>query len=227
MTDDQSLLRRIEALLFASDTPLSLKRLSSLTGVKSTKEIRESIRELERIYRDSNRSFTIVEVAGGYQLATLPEFAEMISQLYKGRRKSKLSQPALETLAIIAYKQPISRVDIEAIRGVNCDGVLSTLTERELITITGRGEGVGRPYLYSTTRKFLEYLGLKDYRDLPSLDEIEKKLEDSKVGKINNKESFRPSQETLDYDEKERLQAASGDNATLNEERNGGQDKNQ
>jgi len=175
--EEKQLERRIEALLFASDTPLSVKRISSLIGEESLKDIRKAIDSLKKFYSETQRSFTIVEVAGGYQIATLPEFSSLISRLFKGKRKSRLSQPALETLAIVAYKQPISRMQIEAIRGVNCDGVLTTLMDRELITISGRGDGVGRPYLYSTTRKFLEYLGLKDYRDLPSLEEIEKKIE--------------------------------------------------
>jgi segregation and condensation protein B len=167
----------IEALLFASDAPISVGRLSSITGESSTKTIKEAVAELEEFYRSCNRSFGIVEVAGGYQVATLPEFASTVSLLFKSRRKARLSQAALETLAIIAYRQPISRAGVEAIRGVNCDGVLSTLTERELIVISGRGEGLGRPFLYSTTARFLEYLGLKDIRDIPDMEELEKSLE--------------------------------------------------
>ena len=174
--DSRWLERELEALLFASDAPLSIGRLSSMTGEKSTRAIKSAIEALESFYRDNDRSFGITEVAGGYQLTTLPDFARKVALLFKSRRKAKLSQAALETLAIIAYKQPISRLVIESIRGVNCDGVLSTLTERELIAITGRGEGAGKPYLYSTTSKFLEYLGLKDYRDLPDMEELEKSL---------------------------------------------------
>jgi segregation and condensation protein B len=167
----------IEALLFASDTPLSIQRLSTLTGGSPPKEIREAIQTLERFYRETDRSFSIVEIAGGYQITTLPAFAGTVSAMFRSRRKPKLSQAALETLAIVAYRQPISRLDIESIRGVNCDGVLATLTERDLIAISGRGEGLGRPYLYSTTSTFLEYLGLKDYRELPSMEELERSLE--------------------------------------------------
>jgi segregation and condensation protein B len=166
--------RSIEALLFASDSPLSISRIAAITGADSTKDIRAAIESIDRFYRDNRRSFEIVEIAGGFQITTLPEHAQIVAQLFKNRRKSRLSQPALETLAIVAYKQPICRTDIETIRGVNSEGVLSTLVDRELIQITGRGEGVGRPYLYSTTRKFLEYLGLKDHRDLPSVEELEK-----------------------------------------------------
>jgi len=166
--------RSIEALLFASDTPLSLNRLMSITGASSTKEIKTALESIDEFYRKHRRSFEIVEVAGGFQITTLPEHADVVARLFKSRRKSRLSQPALETLAIIAYKQPISRMGIESIRGVNSEGVLSTLVERELIAISGRGEGLGRPFLYSTTRKFLEYLGLKDHKDLPDMEELEK-----------------------------------------------------
>jgi segregation and condensation protein B len=175
--DAGALAARIEALLFASDAPLSVGRISSITGESSTRTIKEAVGVLEDFYRSHGRSFGIVEVAGGYQIATLPEFSSTVSMLFRSKRKARLSQAALETLAIIAYRQPISRAGIEAIRGVNCDGVLATLTERELIAITGRGEGLGRPFLYSTTSKFLEYLGLKDIRDIPDMEELEKSLE--------------------------------------------------
>lgn len=167
----------LEALLFSSDTSLSIGRLSAITGESSTKTIKEALGELEGFYRSHHRSFGIVEIAGGYQIATLPEYSGTVSRLFKSRRKARLSQAALETLAIVAYRQPISRTAVEAIRGVNCDGVLSTLSERELIAITGRGEGLGRPFLYSTTSRFLEYLGLKDIRDIPDMEELEKSLE--------------------------------------------------
>lgn len=174
--DDRSLEREVEALLFASDTPLPAAKLAALTGAASSRRILAAIGALSKFYGESERGFAIVEVAGGYQLATLPEFSSVVSRLYKGRKKAKLTLPALETLAIIAYKQPISRMQIEAIRGVNCDGVLATLMEREIISISGRGEGIGKPYLYSTTKKFLEYLGLKDFGDLPSFDDLERRF---------------------------------------------------
>jgi len=174
--DDRSLAREVEALLFASDTPLPAAKLAALTGAPSSRRVLEAIGALSKFYSESERGFTIVEVAGGYQLATLPEFSAVVSRLFKGRKKAKLTLPALETLAIVAYKQPIGRMQIEAIRGVNCDGVLATLIERELISISGRGDGVGKPYLYSTTKKFLEYLGLKDFGDLPNLDDLERKF---------------------------------------------------
>ena len=174
--DEQTIEREIEALLFASDTPLSAAKLAGLTGAASSRGVLSAIGSLSKFYRESNRSYTIVEVAGGYQLITLPEFSGVVSRLFKGKKKAKLTGPALETLAIVAYKQPISRMQIEAIRGVGCDGVLATLIERELISISGRGDGIGKPFLYSTTKKFLEYLGLKDFRDLPSFEELERRF---------------------------------------------------
>ena len=176
-SDSKRMESEIEALLFASDEPLSASRLSALTETTSVKKVKSIISTLEEFYRNHDRSYGIVEIAGGYQITTRSEHSKLVASLFKSRRKSRLSQAALETLAIIAYKQPINRLAVEAIRGVNCDGVLSTLIERELVAITGRGEGIGKPYLYSTTNRFLEYLGLKDYRDLPSVEELEKSLE--------------------------------------------------
>lgn len=179
---NRQLERVIEALLFASDTPLSASKIAAISGAPSTKVVLETIAALSSFYHETGRSFAIVEVAGGYQIATLPEFSDFIAQLFKGRRKARLTRAALETLAIIAYKQPISRMQVEAIRGVSCEGVIATLLERELIAISGRGEGLGKPFLYSTTKKFLEYLGLKDHSDLPSLEEIEKHVSDEEMG---------------------------------------------
>jgi segregation and condensation protein B len=174
--DDRTIEREIEALLFASDTPLPASKLAALTGASSSRAVLSAIGSLSAFYRESRRSFMIVEVAGGYQITTLPELSGTVSRLFKGRKKARLTRPALETLAIVAYKQPIGRMQIEAIRGVSCDAVLATLIERELISISGRGDGIGKPFLYSTTKKFLEYLGLKDFRDLPSFEELERRF---------------------------------------------------
>lgn len=187
--------KKVEALLFASDEPLTPAKIKELTGAASNGEIRQAVETLSDFYRETERSYQIAELAGGYQLVTLPEYSEVIKSLYKNRRKSRLSNAALETLAIIAYKQPVSRAQIEAVRGVNSGGVLSTLSERELIRVSGRGESIGKPFLYSTTRKFLEYLGLKSYSDLPSIDEFTSegeaiRLLESRIGKDN------PAEET-------------------------------
>jgi len=169
--------KQVEALLFASDAPLSAHKLLTLTEAPSLKYIKTAIDSLSRFYNEQFRSFEIVEIAGGFQVTTLPEFSLTVKKLYKNRRKTKLSRASLETLAIIAYKQSISRSGVEAIRGVSCDGVLSTLTDRELITVSGRGDGIGKPFLYSTTKKFLEYLGLKNYKELPSIEDFETEIE--------------------------------------------------
>jgi segregation and condensation protein B len=119
---------------------------------------------------------TLLQVAGGYQLATKPEFAELVSRLFRGKRRVRLTRAALETLAIIAYKQPTTRPEIDAIRGVSSGGVIETLLERNLVRIAGRADSVGRPLLYATSSEFLQYLGLDSLRDLPSIEELEAML---------------------------------------------------
>lgn len=157
--------REIEALLFASDEPLSLERLSSLMGTEK-RVIQDALLELTVEYERDVRSFEIREVAGGYGLYTRPEYAQLISLLFRGRKPPRLSQAALETLAIIAYKQPVTQPEITQIRGVDVEGVLETLILRGLIEERGRGEGVGRPVLYGTTQNFLKYFHLQGIEDL-------------------------------------------------------------
>jgi len=159
--------RKLEALLFATDEPLSLERLNSLLGVEK-KVIHETLRELGEEYTREERSFELREVGGGFELYTRPEFSELISLLYRGRKPPRLSQAALETLAIIAYKQPVTQSEITVIRGVDVEGVIETLLTRSLIEERGRGEGVGRPILYGTTQNFLRYFQLQGIEELPS-----------------------------------------------------------
>jgi segregation and condensation protein B len=173
MMETQELKRIVEALIFAADGPLSAERILETLDPQNGFELDVVIDELNREYQESGRAFTIRQVAGGYQIVTQPNYASWIKKLYLGRQKTRLSQAALETLALIAFKQPISRVEIGQIRGVNSDGVIGTLLERKLITISGRSEGVGRPLLYSTTPDFLKYFGLNDLADLPKPREIE------------------------------------------------------
>ncbi len=167
----------VEALLFAAPEPLNLSRLEQLvSGAASSgsaaggKTVREALEELRRDYDEGRRSFQIVEVARGYQLKTRPEYASWVRKLFQPRQYFRLSGPTLETLAIIAYKQPVTRPEIEAIRGVSVDGILKNLLERELIKIDGQKEVAGRPYLYRTSRRFLEHFGLNSTRDLPPLE---------------------------------------------------------
>lgn len=170
----ERLVNIIEALLFASDKPLSVTRLTSLLPEFKPKEIEGAIDRLREIYE--NHSLTIIKIAGGYQLATQSEYHQWVKRLFTARSKPRLSQAALEALSVIAYKQPVSRIEIEAIRGVNSDGVLGTLLERNLISIRGRAETVGRPLLYGTTDEFLHYFGLNDLEELPRPEEIEAML---------------------------------------------------
>lgn len=176
----------VEAVIFASDVPLSLKQLKEIVNEPSKpftkngdqtkiseQDIKNAIDELNREYAQRGSAFRIIEIAEGYQFATLPEFAKWVGKLFKERAKKKLSQPALETLAIIAYKQPISKPEIEAIRGVNVDHIIKTLLEKKLITIVGRADTIGRPLLYGTTKEFLKYFGLKSLSELPKPTEIE------------------------------------------------------
>jgi segregation and condensation protein B len=162
----------IEALLFVSDKPISIDTLKDvLRDIEST-DIRAVIEELNDEYANSGRSFAIKEIAGGFQMLTDPVYSRWISALYK-RPPDRLTGPSLETLAIIAYRQPITRSDIEAIRGVNVDGVLRTLEERGLIKSRGRVDGPGRPILYGTTSEFLQHFGLKSLEELPKLKEFQ------------------------------------------------------
>lgn len=163
----------LEALLFATDTPLTSARLKTIFRDADGKLFREAIAELNADYEAQERAFTIVEFGGGWQLASRPEYAPLIQKLYRGRRYVRLSQAALEVLAIITYRQPVTRIEIEEIRGVQVSGVLTTLTERNLITVAGRSESVGNPLLYGTTRDFLNYMGLKGLHQLPGLPELE------------------------------------------------------
>lgn len=172
--EHQELKRVIEALIFASDAPLTAERIrETLPEELNGADLNQLVDDLNRDYAESGRAFFIRQIAGGFQVTTRPELHTWVKKLFLGRNKMRLSQAALETLAIVAFKQPISRVDVAQIRGVNSDGVIGTLLEKKLITISGRSEGVGRPLLYSTTPEFLQYFGVNDLSDLPKPREIE------------------------------------------------------
>lgn len=174
--EEIDLKRVLEALLFVSSEPLSITRLETLTdGLRTEEEnVKNVLRELEREYEAGARSFSIRKVGLGYQLRTKSIYAPWIRKLFHSRRVVHLSKPALETLAIIAYKQPITKAEIEVIRGVNVDGIVKSLLDRELIKISGHKEVVGRPYLYRTSQRFLEHFGLNSLSELPPLEEREK-----------------------------------------------------
>ena len=168
----------VEALIFASDIPISGSQIVQFIEESTAKNIQKIIDELNLEYKKTGRAFHIMKVAGGYQLVTRDAYANWVNKLFHKRRKQKLSQAGLETLSIIVYRQPVSKSEIDAIRGVNCDGVLKTLLERKLITISGRAEGPGRPLLYKTTSEFLRYFGVNTLKDLPKLREIEELMKE-------------------------------------------------
>jgi segregation and condensation protein B len=159
--------RLLEALLFSTHHPLTAGRLAELMDLPATKPVRQAIKDLNAQYEESHRSFRVEQVAGGYQLLTLPEFGEHLQKLHQREIDTKLTKAALETLASIAYKQPILRADIEAIRGVACGETIRSLMEKRLVNIAGRAEEPGRPILYGTTKRFLEVFGLNTLKDLP------------------------------------------------------------
>lgn len=164
-------LGELEALLFSTHHPLTAGRLAELVEVESTKPVRQAIRDLNQQYETGQRSFRIEQVAGGYQMLTLPAFAGVIKRHQLKEADAKLTKAALETLAIIAYKQPILRADVEAIRGVACGETIRSLMEKHLVKIAGRADVPGRPILYGTTKRFLEVFGLNALKDLPKGDE--------------------------------------------------------
>ena len=165
-------LATVEALLLSTHHPLTAGRLAELTELSDTKSIRKAIKQLNEQYEQSNRSFRIEQVAGGYQILTLPKFGEPLKRLHQKEIDSKLTKAALETLAIIAYKQPFLRADLEAIRGVACGETIRSLMEKHLVKITGRAEIPGRPILYGTTKRFLELFGLNNLKDLPASENL-------------------------------------------------------
>jgi segregation and condensation protein B len=190
MTTGMSLTRVIEALLFSAQKPLSIHEITAaikaaegdpasetpneFARVKNA-EVAAALEQLKVEYIQQSRAFQLVEKAEGWQLATDPGFAKWVRELFPAPKPARLSAPALETLAIIAYRQPITRADVEAVRGVNIDGVLQTLMERGLVKIAGRAEIPGRPLLYETTQFFLDHFGLRNLDELPNAEELRRR----------------------------------------------------
>jgi len=167
----------VEALLFSTDEPLTSEKISGVLTFVSTEQVKAIIDQLNQKYTDNGHAFRIREIAGGFQVYTLPEYALWIENLWEKTRWQRLSRPALETLAIVAYRQPIVKGEIDKIRGVQSDGTLRTLLERDLIKIKGREKSPGRPLLYQTTEKFLSFFGINDLKELPQLEELKTVLE--------------------------------------------------
>lgn len=167
--EGRELRKAVEAILFSLSEPIGIRALSELLGV-SVFEARQAVEDLRLEYFEEDRAFRIEDIANGVQILTVKTYDPWIRKLRAREREGRLSPAALETLAVIAYKQPIHRADLEAIRGVNCGPILKTLLDRGLVKVVGRGEGLGRPLLYGTTRRFLESFGIASVKDLPQPD---------------------------------------------------------
>lgn len=170
---EKSAIEIVEVLLFSTEEPLNTAKMREVAPQLQNFDLRKMIESLNQRYRENGRTFEIQQVAGGYQMFTLPAYADIVERLYFKRQQNRLSVKALETLAIIAYKQPVTRLQIEEIRGVNVDGVIRTLLTRDLVTISGSADTPGNPFLYKTTKKFLEYFGLNSMKELPRLKELD------------------------------------------------------
>ncbi len=170
--DFATMKRIVEALLFVAHKPLSMSEIKKVVRGYKNSEIEKAVYELKEEYEARESSFRLQEIAGGFELSTHPQFAPWVLKLEMEKKSRQATQAALETLAILAYKQPVTRVEIEEIRGVDVSGVLSNLMDRNLVRIVGKKEIPGRPLLYGTTDKFLEHFGLKSLEELPKIDEI-------------------------------------------------------
>jgi segregation and condensation protein B len=169
----------IEAALFAADEPLTMRRLAQVTGIPKLAEMKRWLDQLQDCYDRNGSAFKVSEVAGGYQLLTRPEYHFWVRRLCGAAEDLRLSSAAWETLAIVAYRQPVMRADIEAIRGVQCGELLRQLMDKGLLRIVGRHDSLGRPVLYGTTRRFLQALGLNHLEDLPRAGEFSRRAPDS------------------------------------------------
>lgn len=197
----------LEALIFASDEPISpqelIKAIKEIDGDDTSitpTDVESSVTELNQKYDNEDSSFKILPIAEGFIFGTKPEYAKYVGYLSNEKTKRRLSQPALETLSIIAYKQPITKPEIETIRGVNSDYMINTLLEKSLVTIKGRSESVGRPLLYGTTPEFLQYFGINKISDLPKPREIEEIVKDEDFIEQKRKIMMNEIEENLEKD---------------------------
>lgn len=170
--DQDAKIARIETVLFMSREPISTRKLANVANLADGTEARTLVNMLARRYEQRGSAMQVVEVAGGIQLFTRPGIADWIRRLHGESEEIRLSPPAMETLAVVAYRQPVVRAEIEAIRGVQCGEILRVLMERDLLRIVGRSEELGRPFLYGTTKKFLQVFGLRRLEQLPPIDQI-------------------------------------------------------
>ncbi|MGK7344764.1 MAG: SMC-Scp complex subunit ScpB [Candidatus Nitrospinota bacterium M3_3B_026] len=207
--DKETVKAILENILFVADEPLPLDRIASvLEGAASREEAAAALDELREDY--ASRGLQLAEVAGGWRLQTRPEHAEWVTKFFKMERGQRLSRASLEVLAIIAYRQPITRAEIDEVRGVDSGGVLRGLVEKDLVKTMGRRKAPGRPMMYGTTKRFLEYFGLASLSDLPTMEEFSKELAESLEAA--------DVQETLDFE----AEVAAGARETVREEEGGG-----
>ena len=188
----------VEALIFASDEPLSTRHLVELLPELEPEQLSQVLEMLNSALESAGRGLCLEEVAGGWRFTTREEHGPFLDRLFKGKRTQRLTQAALESLAVVLYRQPATKAEVEAIRGVSVDGPLRTLLDRSLIKVSGRADSPGRPLLYSTTRELLQHLGLRNLRDLPQLDELEGVLETSENGDPDQLELGQSVVETVD-----------------------------
>ena len=170
--EDDEVAACVEAILFSSESPLTAARIVQIAELPGQRSVTTAVMQLNERYDGMGAAFHIEAIAGGYQMLTKAEYHDVVGRLSRSRSETRLSQAALETLAVIAYRQPVLRADIEAIRGVACGEVLRGLMDKQLVKIVARAEVLGRPMLYGTTRRFLELFGLKDLKDLPRVEEL-------------------------------------------------------
>ena len=175
----------IEAVLFASDEPVEVEKLCSIAGGLAESELLDCIDHLNREFDQQGHPYRIVEVAGGFQFETIPQYGSFVEKLFHSKSRPKLTRASLETLAIVAYKQPITKAEIDALRGVDSDTPVRTLLNRDLIEVKGRSDTVGKPQLFGSTTEFLRYFGLKEIKDLPGADELASMFDGSEVQPVS------------------------------------------
>lgn len=190
LTAESNISGPIEALLFSSPDPLPSEKISAALNKIGVARVKKAIAALNETYETNDSAFRIRQVGGGYQFYILPQFASYVNTFFSRPRKLRLTKAALETLAIVAYKQPVSKNQVEYIRGVASDGVIGNLLEKELIHISGRSEGVGRSLLYSATEEFLKFFGLNSFDDLPRITEIEEMIQQMESERSDNAEDL-------------------------------------
>ncbi len=197
----------VEALILASPEPLPARKIADAIDGMSARKVGQAVAELNNRYMSLGCSFRIRELAGGYQFYIIPEYTSFVEELFARRRKMRLTRAALETAAIVAYRQPVTKTEIEHIRGVSSDGVIHTLLEKKLITIRGRANTLGRPLQYGTTQEFLKFFGLASLEDLPKMSEIEELLRSSES---EHQAQLSLDPVTLDAQTQQKLNVADG-----------------